>query len=137
MGNLVLDGSLTLGPATQSDGAFPAATVNEPLFSTPNPKLFNAATGIVPRQLNSPGSYQALSGAGATDTVAKGDTLYFKTNAPILVRATFADPGGGGDIVSIVPVYGTVLIELNPLGYLKLLEAKGVATIVYMVAGQS
>jgi hypothetical protein len=136
VGQLVLDGSLTLGPGEVTDGTFPAATSNEPLSATPNPKLFNAGTGILQRLFNNPSGFAALSGVGTGDTVLQANALYFKCGpATIKLRLTFADPDGGSDIVSVVPVSGTVFMEFPANGYLKLLEAKGSATIVYFLVG--
>lgn len=132
---IVIDGTLSVGPQSASDNAFPSMTVGEPLSLTPQQKLSNACSGTVVRNLISPSAYLALSGVGATDAVTKGDTLYFRTNAPILVRLTMADPAGGSDIVSILPVFGLVITEFQPTGYLKLLEAKGSATLTYLISG--
>lgn len=132
---LSVDGTLEVGPQSAGDSSFPSMSVSEPLALTPTPKLSNACTGTVVRNLNSPSSFAALSGVGATDAVTKGDTIYIRANAPIQVRMTMADPGGGSDVVSIVPVYGLALVEFSPTGYLKLLEAKGVATISYLISG--
>lgn len=137
MGQLVLDGALTAGPSSSADGTFPGTTFNEPLFATPNPKVFGACTGVLQRNFNSPGAFVTLSGVGAADTVQKGDTLYFKANAVIKLRITTVDPEGGADLVSTIPVYGSLLIEVPITGYLKLVEAKGVGTIVYMASGSS
>lgn len=130
-----LDGTLSVGPQSPADNAFPAGTSGEPLALTPSPKVSNACTGTLVRNLNSASSFATLTGVGASDTVTKGDTLYFRSNSPVQVRLTQADPLGGSDIISIVNVYGTLLAEFNPVGYLKLLEAKGVATIAYLISG--
>lgn len=135
---VVLDGSLTVSPPSSSDGGdFPSMTIAESLSTLPNPKLSNCATGIVSRTINSPSAFVALSGVGATDTVTKGDTLLMKTKAQFTVRMTFLDPAGGADIVSVVPLYGTMFAEFQPLGTLKLLEVKGSGALAYLISGQS
>ncbi len=132
---VVLDGTLSVGPQQATDQQFPSMSVGEPLALTPAQKLSNACTGAVIRQLNSPSAYSTLQGVGPTDTVQKGDTLYLRSNAPILLRLTMADPGGGSDVVSVLSTYGLVLMEFQPTGYLKVLEAKGVGTLTYLISG--
>jgi hypothetical protein len=86
--------------------------------------------------VNSPApAFQALDGVGAGQSVTQGNTLYLRTTAPMTMRFTFADPMGGPDIVSLVPVQGLLIWEGSALGYLKLIEAQGVGGIEYFVSG--
>lgn len=134
MGTIELSGNLTVGPASSASGTFPALQASVGLSTTPSPKQMVVSTGVMSRILNAP-SFATLSGVGASDTVTKGDTLYFRTNAPMELRLTFVDPDGGSDIVSVVPIYGLGFLEFPPTGTLKLLEAKGNGQIEYLVSG--
>lgn len=137
MGQLVITGSLTVGPPSPvSDGAFPSSIDTVQLAATPNTKQSQVSSGTISRFLNTASpSWAALSGVGAADTVTRGDTLYFRCNSPIKLRLTQADKDGGADIVSIIQVFGLHLTEFPQNGYLKLLEAQGSSTIEYLVSG--
>lgn len=105
-----------------------------PLRFRENTKGFSVATGVLTRKLNSVGSFVALQGVGATDTVTKGTFLYFKSDALIELRLT-TDDGVGGSVVAIIPPSGFVMLELDATKFLKLLEARGVASLEYFVCG--
>lgn len=135
MGVLKLSGNLSAGPQSASEG-FPAAMFSAPIFPRENQRSFGVATGIVTRQLASPGAFAALQGVGATDTVKNGDFLYMKSNAQIDVRMTI-DNGAGGSDLRIVTVHGLVILEFSTARPLKLLEAQGTAVLEYFVSGQS
>jgi hypothetical protein len=133
----VLDGSLSVGPDVVSDSSFPSGTHTEPLSLAPQKKLVNASTGTLERNLASAGSFATLSGVGPTDTVQQGTLLYVRVagGSGFQIRLTLQDPGGGSDIVSILPIDGTQMFEFPSNGYLKGLEAKGNGKIVYLIAG--
>ncbi len=135
MGQVELSGSLTFGPSAGGAGVFPSSSDTMSLETTPSPKQFGAATGTLQRLVSSPGGYSTLSGIGASDTVQQCGFLYFRCNSPVKLRLTFVDPDGGSDIVSIVPVQGTIVFEPPTNGYLKLLEIKGSAQIEYSACG--
>jgi|WetSurMetagenome_2_1015567.scaffolds.fasta_scaffold351829_2 hypothetical protein len=135
MGQVELSGSLTFGPANGGTGTFPSSQDTVQLELNPSPKTYGCASGTLSRQISSPSSYATLSGVGASDCVVQATTLYFRCDSQVLLRFTCADPAGGSNIVSIVPVQGTVVHEFPNNGYLKLLEVLGSARIEYAVSG--
>lgn len=139
MGQIVLDGTLTIGPQGSGGDAFPSSVDTVQLASLPNPKMSQAASGTLRRNVAvSQPNWLTLSGVGPTDAVTLADTLYFKTQSPMRLRLTQVDMENptGPPIVSIVEVYGTCFIEFPTSGALTLLEVRGVGTIEYMVSGQ-
>ena len=135
MGQSIIDGTLTVGPSSGGAGTFPSSVDTMMLELNPSTKQFAAATGTMQRLLNSPAAYVTLGGVGTTDTVQQCNLLCFRCDAPILLRLTYHDPGGGADIVSILPVQGLTVTEPQSAGYIKLVEAKGSARIEYIAAG--
>ena len=134
MGVLRLSGSLDGGPASSTTESFPASSFSAPLRFRENTKGFSVATGVLTRKLNSVGAFVPLQGVGATDTVTKGTFLYLKSDAAIEVRLT-TDDGSGGSVLAVLPPSGFVMIELDPVKFLKLLEAKGLGSLEYFVCG--
>jgi hypothetical protein len=135
VGQAELTGTITFGPSSGGAGVFPSSSDTIQLESTPTPKQFGAATGTFQRTVMSPSAYTTLSGIGDTDTVHQCNFLYFRCNAPVKIRMTFTDPDGGADIVSILPVQGTIVFEPPSNGTMKLLEIKGSAQIEYGACG--
>lgn len=132
----VLDGTISIGPQQVTEESFPAGTLSEPLSFNPFEKQVQVSTGTLQRTLNSSGSFVALSGIGATDTVVQGLFLYVRCKGGSMqLRLTMKDPGGGADIVSVLPFDGTSLHEFQANGWLKGLEAKGSGTIAYLIGG--
>jgi hypothetical protein len=134
VGQIQLTGTLTVGPVSSGDNVFPSATSSVNLASTPNPKPSTVDTGMVTRTIASPNAYVGLSGVGASDTVTKCDTFYFKCNSPMKLRITYFDVGG--DIMSVEPVNGTKVSEAPAGNYIKLLEVQGSGPIEYLASGQ-
>ena len=138
MGQLQLSGNLTSGPPQGSEFSQGRMMINIALALKGGAgcKAFGSATGVQTRNLNSANAYVVLSGIGPDDTVTHGDTLYVFVPQPILVRLT-TDDGQGGDVVSVIPVDGLMMIEFNQVRFLKLLEAQGVCNgVEYFVSGQ-
>lgn len=96
-------------------------------------KAFHVPSGA-PRSVNSPGSFVTLE--GVPTTVTHGEFLWLQSNAAVVLEIT-TDDGSGGSTVQTVDVQGLVLLEFPPAKYLKLLRAKGVASIAYLVTGPS
>lgn len=138
MGQIVVQGTLTAGPVTVGAG-FPQATFTTLLQTQVTPKAYSAGSGIMQRQIAvaSP-TWQALQGVGPSDAVQRGDTLYLKCNAALLVRLSTQDPLAplGPPIVQEIPVSGLLFIEFPPGSPLVLLEAQGSATVEYAITGQ-
>lgn len=135
MGQLKIDGTIIAGPAVVTDSVFPSGTKEVPFSSSPNPKPMLVDTGLGVRNVNSSSAYTTLSGVGADDDVAQGDTLYIRVQNSMLLRLTFAQ-SSGPDLVSVLPINGTYVMEFPSDQYLKLLEVKGVGTVEYFVCGQ-
>ena len=134
MGQITLSGALLGGPPAGGE-TFPGTTFSAPLALRTTPKGFNSATGVLQRQVSTAvGVYVTLGGVGAADCVTKGNTLYFKTNATVLLRLT-TDDGIGGSVVAVLPVNGFCLLQFDDSKYLKLVEASGSALIEYLVSG--
>ncbi len=132
MGLLRLSGSLDAAPAAASE-LFPASSFSVPLAFLEVSKGYSVASGVLARALAS-GSFVPLQGVGPADTVTRGTFLYLKSNSAIDLRIT-TDDGSGGDVVAVLPPAGFFALELSASKYLKLLEAKGSATIEYFVSG--
>lgn len=83
-------------------------------------------------------SWVTLSGVGEADTVTRGQFLFVKANAPVLVRLTY-DDGAGGDVLVVLPVdtLAPLVLSFQSAKYLKQVEVQGSATIQYLVSGQS
>lgn len=137
--SVTLLGTLSAGPQGSCEGGFPAGLLQLQFGlsgscpgagTKPAIKKFWTNTDI-----SSAVAFVPLDGVGTGESVTKGNTLYLRTNSPFLIRFTFADPAGGADIVSVLPIQGLHISEYQLPGYLKLLEAKGVGGIEYFVSG--
>ena len=137
MGQVRLDGTLQAGPPngvapTQDRSILTTALA---LKGGAGSKPFQVATGILELNIiNS--SYQALPGVGAAPAVTHADTLYFFSNSPILLQLT-TDDGAGGNVLSVLPVDGLLILEFNASRFLKLVEVLGQAQIEYFASGPS
>lgn len=138
MGQVLIQGSFTGGPPQQGVG-FPQAIFNTQLATTPSPKPYSAATGVLTRRIAqaAPG-FVGLTGVGPTDTVVRGDTLYLRSDAQVLLRISQTDPlnPGGPALVRELLISGLFICEFPPSSPLVLLEAQGSATIEYCISGQ-
>lgn len=128
-----LTASLIAAPASVSDQQFPSGTVNLTFGLNPNPKQYNVAFGGALNLVNS--SFTAIPGIGAAGEVTQVTTLYVRTAVPMKLQLTMADPDGGADIVSIVPVNGVLLLEFPSNGYVKALSVKGSGQFEFWAAG--
>lgn len=134
MPTITFAGTLAVQP-TQADGSFPAGATSVPFATTPSPKAIGVDTGVQRRPLASPLAFAALSGVGATDTVTQGTFLYFRSNAPVVLQLTFANPAGG-TTTAVVPVSGLYVAEFDPTKYLVGLAAEGTASAIeYLIGG--
>lgn len=138
MGQLQLSGQLLAGPPPGTDVALGRAMfqISLALKSGAGYKPFAVASGFITLGLNSPSAYVELQGIGGTTGVTHADTLYLFAYQPILIQLT-TDDGSGGDVVSVVPVDGLVVLEFQSTKFLKLLEAKGAAQVEYFASGPS
>lgn len=135
MGQIKLDGSLSIGPVSSGDNAFPASTSLVQFASFPNPKPSLVDSGFTVRQMASPSAFVQLFGVGEDDAVTQADTLYFKCQQKMRVRVTFADTPD--DLESELVVVGTLVLESDQsTNYIKKLEVKGTGPIEYLVSGQ-
>lgn len=140
---LQINGSLIQSPpsvvgttvSAYPSGVVPSSVSQEPIALTPSPKQSPVCTGLRHKYLNSPGSMQVLTGLGTNDDVTNADTLYLKSDAPILVQLTNANPAGGSPLVSIIPVFGTILMEFPTPGLLQGISAQGSANLSMLVSG--
>lgn len=135
MGQINLQGSLNGGPAAASSDAFPGSTLNIPISLRSSPKGFNAATGVLQRQVAA-SSYLTLHEVGSDGSVTKANTFYIKSNGPILLRCTF-DDGSGGNIIAVEPINGIIIKEVDDTKFLKRVEVQGNSLIEYFACGQS
>lgn len=140
MGQLAISGTVLGGPVTVGAAyGFPQSLFTTQLATTPNPKPFSAASGVLTRRVStvSP-SFATLTGVGANDTVQRGDTLYLRSDSQLLLRLSQLDPLNptGPALVREVYVQGLFIVEFPQSSPLVLLEAQGSATIEYLVTGQ-
>lgn len=106
MGIVALTGSIVAGPPGSGLGNFPASTFQDALLlgvAGSQGKPYTYSADSTSRQVNSPNAFAPIAGIGPGGDVARVDTLYFKTNAPVLLQKTFDDgtgrtpgPVGGG-----------------------------------------
>lgn len=136
---VTLLGNLTAGPQGVCEGGFPSGVLQVAFGlagSCPGagtkPALKKFWTS---QEVNSPSAFATLDGIGSGQSVTQANTFYFRSTVGVLLRLTFADPGGGPDIVSTVPVKGLLVLEPSEAGYLKLLEAKGQGKVEYFASG--
>ncbi len=136
-GQLVLSGSIVAGPPGGSDTLFPGSQVNIALSLAATPKSFDVASGAIQRNIPAGATYVDLDVAGPNTATTKGEFLYLRSDAPADVRLT-TDDGAGGTVVSSFPIKGTLVIELDPAKFLKLLEARAAdgARLEFFVCGQ-
>ncbi len=137
---VTLAGTITVGPQGICEGGFPAGLLQLPFGlgsglgscggSKPAARKFWSHSEVA-----SQNAYVALDGVGTGESVTRANTLYLRTTAAVLLRLTLADPAGGPDIVSVVPMQGLWIQEFGNQGYLKLLEVQGTAGIEYFVSG--
>ncbi len=139
MGQLVIDGTITIGPTSGGSGGFPVSTSSATVASTPAPKSSSVDTGFTVRNIATPNAYIALTGVGAADSVTQCDTFTIRSQSALRVRITFSDTPS--DLVSELVVMGTLLIEAPPQSntpapnYIKLIEVKGAGIIEYLASG--
>jgi hypothetical protein len=136
MGALTLSGVLQVGPANPVDGGFPGASENIPIGFISGTKQYVPGTGVLTRNVASPGAFLALDGVGPAATVTQGTFLYFKSNAPVILQLT-CDDGLGSTVVIEQPVQGMYMLEFPSSQPLELLKIKGSATIEYLVVGNT
>jgi len=137
MGQVVLSGQMIAGPPAAGD-SFPGSQLNVPLqFISGGQagKGYGVATGVLTRLVQSPLAFVPLQGVGPTDTVTKGDTLYFKCDSPMDLRVT-QDDGVGGTTIHLEPgVHGVLLKEFSTIKPLVLLEVQGTGKMEYYISG--
>lgn len=139
---LLVSGSITQGPQSVTGttvqatavGTVPAGVTQIPLLLTPSPKQ-SSRRSSGNKVLASPGSFQTISGLGATDDVTTADTLYIKADGPVQLQLTQQNLNTGSPVVSVVNLYGTMLLELPTGGYLTGLAAQGACNLEYLFSG--
>lgn len=138
MGQVAINGTVLGGPVQVGSG-FPQAIFTTVLATSPNPKPFSSASGVLTRRVAqaSPG-FVTLSGVGPTDSVVRGDLLYMRSDAQLLIRLSQVDPLNpiGPALVRELIMSGLLIVEFSAASPLVLLEAQGSATIEYLVTGQ-
>ena len=140
MPELTISGTLTESPQTSGDSPFPSATTTIPFVQNPatSPKTPAVSTGRKLINASSPAAFVTADGVGADQTVTQATTLYARTTAAgFKLRLTFADPQGGADIVSVVPLSGVFLLEPDPAGYCKKIEYQGAGQLELYASGPS
>lgn len=129
--SITIQGNLTLGPQGCCDGGLPAGILQLPISVGECGGKAVATRAYDVRSLTDAAAFVTLGGVG--DIVTQGTTLLVRSNAPITLRlTTFGSP----DVVAVVPLHGLAIWEFPSSNYLKLLEAKGVAKVEYVVTGQ-
>lgn len=138
MGQVAISGTYQGGPV-QVGAGFPQAIFTTPLSTSVSPKPFSEASGVMQRRVAvaSP-AFVVLQGVGPTDTVVRGDLLYLRCDAGLILRLSNQDPLAplGPPLVVTIPVMGLVILEFPASSPLVLLEAQGSATVEYAITGQ-
>ena len=137
MGQVAISGTVLGGPV-QVGAGFPQAIFTTNLGTSPTPKPFSAASGVLTRRVNvaAPG-FQTLSGVGPTDAVVRGDLLYLRSDSQLLIRISQTDPLNPlNTLLREIYIAGLVVLEFPSSSPLVLLEAQGSATIEYLITGQ-
>jgi hypothetical protein len=136
---VTLLGNLTAGPQGVCEGGFPSGVLQVAFGlagSCPGAGTKPALKKFWTSQdVNSPSAFVALDGIGPGQSVTRANTFYLRSLSAMQLQLTFLDPGGGADIVSIVPVQGLLILEPSETGALKLLEAKGAGKVEYFASG--
>ena len=140
--SVTLLGTLTAGPQGVCEGGFPSGIL-QLAFGLAG-SCPGAGTKPALRKfwsfvnVNSPSpAFVTLDGVGTGQSVTQANTLYLRTTTQMLMRFTFANPAGGPDIVSQVPVQGLHIAEYPLNGYLKLVEAQGIGGIEFFASGNA
>ena len=132
MGQISVSGSLTGNP--NQGGTFPSATFAATLGLLNGDKLFNAATGVLQRTVNSAAAFVPLSAIGASADVESADFLYIRSDSSFSVRITQGD-GAGGTTIQTVQVQGLFILEAPTNKLITLVEVQGTGTIEYLASG--
>src|SRR4051794_15417528 len=103
-----LTAQLTTGPSSVGDNAFPSGVMNIAFGLNPPTKQYGVATGSVV-MVSSPSSFQPIDAIGVGGQVLKAQTLYVRSPSAMILQLTFADPGGGADLVVTEPIDGVKL----------------------------
>lgn len=139
MGSRVLlsDATLISGPSDVCEGSFPSGNTSIPVSLSGGScgKAINVETGAMLANVQSPSSFQALPGIGSAGPVTQAVTLYINSPTQVLVQLTMANPAGGSDIVSVVPLQGIALWEFPSNGYVKSVGVQGASTVQYYASG--
>jgi hypothetical protein len=111
----------------------PSGETSIPVALLSRPKLAQYQTGRQVALVASPSAYVTLS----LGNVTRANFLYVSSSAPVLLKLTFVDPAGGSDIVSVIPLAGPLVLEIDSNGPLKSAQVKGTATINWYASGAS
>lgn len=143
---VTLQGALSAGPQEVCDGSYPATGTLSIAFGIGQGAFGTTCAGGASKpaakrtwnalDVNSPGAYVVLEGIGAGG-VAQANLLWLRSASALLVRLTFANPAGGADIVSVIPVQGLAIVEPSATGYLKTLEVQGTGRLEYFASGNA
>ncbi len=136
MGQLSIQGAITAGPPNVSDGGFPSAMITTRLRGKQEPKGFNACSGVIQQRVAivAP-SWLTLRCIGPDGPVVRADTLYIRSDGPVLLRLTTSD-GISADVVRTMPLDGLGMWEFPSTNFLTLLEVQGSATLEFLASGQ-
>ena len=130
-----LSATLTTGPSSLTDQQFPSGVTSISFGLNPPTKPYTVSTGAVVT-IQSPSSPVSVDSIGTGGQVTQATTFYARTSAQMLVTLVCADPGGGADHTSVIPINGLMgPIEFPSNGYLKSLSVQGSGTFEYWAAG--
>lgn len=134
MGQLSLEGALLAGPPG-CGGTFPTTSTSTPIGFYTEPKGFTSCSGALSRTLNSPSSFVTLPALGASGDVVQADTLYLKSDGPVVLRMVQDDGSGVTTVTYDLPVSGLVILEFPAAQPLLGISVKGTARIEYLLSG--
>ena len=133
---ITLTGTLNQAPTVvvAAQTTIPSTVRQIPLVTNPNPKQ-SAKCANGNKFVNSPSSFQTLSGVGATDDVTTADFLWLKADAAIQLQLTQQNLNGGANITQIVNVLGNFMCEFPTGGLLLGVAIQGSANVEYLASG--
>lgn len=126
---------LQAGPAAVADSSFPSGVLQINAGLNPTLKPYGVSTGAVVTIAQAPPGFQTIDSIGVGGQVTQVTTFYCRTQALMELQLTFADPNGGPDIVSKMPLNGVYLAEFPTNGYLKALGVQGAGPFEYWASG--
>lgn len=121
MGVASVTGTILAGPPGSGAGTFPSSQFQDSLGLgvAGQGKPYQASAGSTGRAINSPLAFEPIPSIGAAGDVGHADTLYFKSDGPVVLQLTQDDgtgrapgPVGGGVVGTAAGTGGLVRVTM-------------------------